>query len=238
MGDELHNRTTRPRVFWPTPSPWGWRDRVPERAAVIGTLKYLTNHEVIFLGLAMAAGKAIADAARDMEYSTVVTAMAATASSSASESADWGRVVHRPGARREGLFLPGLLHEDAGLDMGDSAITETVGWGGFVLGGAPGILSLVGGTPEEALGYSREMRRITAGTHPTHRMPWRWGSSARRWKHPDPTRSRHRTDPHRRSPSATSARPGTPRSGPGWLRAPMECFQKALKAFGALHASR
>ncbi len=55
--------------------------------------------------------------------------------------------------------------------MGDSAITETVGWGGFVLAGATGILSLVGGTPEEALGYSREMRQITVTTSPNYRMP-------------------------------------------------------------------
>jgi hypothetical protein len=32
--------------------------------------------------------------------------------------------------------------------------------------------------------------------------------------------------------------PGHPKIGAGLLRAPMECFQKALKAFGALHASR
>jgi hypothetical protein len=32
--------------------------------------------------------------------------------------------------------------------------------------------------------------------------------------------------------------PGHPKIGAGLLRAPMECFQKALKEFGALHASR
>jgi len=31
----------------------------------------------------------------------------------------------------KGLFLPGFSQADAGLDMGDSAITETVGWAGF-----------------------------------------------------------------------------------------------------------
>jgi len=55
--------------------------------------------------------------------------------------------------------------------MGDSAITETGGWGGFVLGGAAGILSLVGKTPEDALGYTREMRMITIDMHPTYKMP-------------------------------------------------------------------
>ena len=57
------------------------------------------------------------------------------------------------------------------MDIGDSAITETVGWGGFVLGGAPGILSFVGGTPDEALAYSREMREITVSTSPDFLIP-------------------------------------------------------------------
>ena len=70
-----------------------------------------------------------------------------------------------------GLYVPGFSDKDAGFDMGDSAITETVGWGGFVLGGATGILSLVGGTPDEALAYTREMRTITIGLHPTYKMP-------------------------------------------------------------------
>ena len=44
------------------------------------------------------------------------------------------------------LSPPGWTEADAGLDMGDSAITETAGWGGFALGGAPGILSFTGGS--------------------------------------------------------------------------------------------
>ena len=42
---------------------------------VLWTLSYVTNHELIFLGIAMACGKAIADPAMGIEYSTVVTAM-------------------------------------------------------------------------------------------------------------------------------------------------------------------
>ena len=38
-----------------------------------------------------------------------------------------------PAPAVEGLYLPGFSAADAGLDMGDSAITETVGWGAFTL---------------------------------------------------------------------------------------------------------
>ena len=126
--------------------------------------------------------------------------------------------------------MPGYSEPDAGLDMGDSAITETVGWGGFVLGGAPGILSLVGGTPEEALKYSRQMRRITVGSHPTYRMPalgFRRHIAGHR--HPPGRSDQHYTDHrHRHRPQE----PGHPKIGAGLVRAPLECFQKALKAFG------
>jgi len=42
---------------------------------MLSTLGYVTHHDLIFLGLAMACGKAIADPAMGIEYSTVVTAM-------------------------------------------------------------------------------------------------------------------------------------------------------------------
>src|SRR5512139_3943381 len=173
MGDELHNRhSASSSLFANAMAVAIAQTELADKAAMLGTLKYITNHDLIFLGLAMAAGKAIADPARDIEYSTVVTAMCRN-------GVDFGIRVSglgdewftAPAPRVDGLYVPGFSDKDAGLDMGDSAITETVGWGGFVIGGAPGILSLVGGTPEEALNYSREMKKITVTTHPTYRMP-------------------------------------------------------------------
>ena len=75
MGDELHNRHSASSSLFANPwrSPWS-RPAFPESRS-LATLKYLANHELLFLGLAMACGKAIADPARDVEYSTVVVAM-------------------------------------------------------------------------------------------------------------------------------------------------------------------
>ncbi|GIS93224.1 MAG: hypothetical protein CM1200mP22_04610 [Dehalococcoidia bacterium] len=42
-----------------------------------------------------------------------------------------------PAPAIDGPYLPGYDENDGGLDMGDSAITETVGWGGFAIGAAP-----------------------------------------------------------------------------------------------------
>jgi hypothetical protein len=76
MGDELHNRhTASSSLFANAMAVAIAQTEYENKGAVIGTLKYITNHELIFLGLAMAAGKAIADPARDVEYSTLITAM-------------------------------------------------------------------------------------------------------------------------------------------------------------------
>ena len=232
MGDELHNRhTASSSLFANAMAVAIAQTEFANKGEVIGTLKYITNHELIFLGLAMAAGKAIADPARDIEYSTVVTAMCRNGVEFGIRVSGLGdEWFTAPAPLVDGLFMPGYSADDAGLDMGDSAITETVGWGGFVLGGAPGILSLVGGTPEEALNYSREMRKITVAAHPTYRMPALGfigksiGIDIRKVVQTGITPIIDTAIAHKD--------PGYPKIGAGLLRAPLDCFKKALIAFG------
>lgn len=232
MGDELHNRhTASSSLFANAMAVAIAQTEFANKGEVIGTLKYITNHELIFLGLAMAAGKAIADPARDIEYSTVVTAMCRNGVEFGIRVSGLGdEWFTAPAPLVDGLFMPGYSADDAGLDMGDSAITETVGWGGFVLGGAPGILSLVGGTPEEALNYSREMRKITVAAHPTYRMPalgfigTSIGIDIRKVVQTGITPIIDTAIAHKD--------PGYPKIGAGLLRAPLDCFKKALIAFG------
>jgi hypothetical protein len=237
MGDELHNRhTASSSLFANAMAVAIAQTDYENKGAVIGTLKYITNHELIFLGLAMAAGKAIADPARDIEYSTVVTAMCRNGVEFGIRVSGLGdEWFTAPAPVVNGLYMPGYSADDAGLDMGDSAITETVGWGGFVIGGAPGILSLVGGTPDEALDYSREMKKITVGVHPTYRMPalgfvgTSIGIDIRRVVQSNITPIIDTAIAHKNA--------GYPKIGAGLLRAPAECFKKALIAFGKKYSA-
>jgi hypothetical protein len=232
MGDELHNRNTASSSLLANAMAVAMAQTDSlNKEATIGTLKYVTNHELIFLGLAMAAGKAIADPACNIEYSTVVTAMCRNGVEFGIRVSGLGdEWFTAPAPVLDGLYLPGYSAKDAGLDIGDSAITETVGWGAFVLGGAPGILSLVGGTPEEALAYSHEMRKITVATHPVYRMPALGflgipiGIDIRLVVHTNITPIIDSAIAHKE--------PGYPKIGAGLLRAPLDCFKKALVAFG------
>jgi hypothetical protein len=71
----------------------------------------------------------------------------------------------------DGLFFPGYSVADAAADLGDSAITETAGLGGFAMAASPAIVQFVGGTPADATENSRRMRSITLGTNPVFTLP-------------------------------------------------------------------
>jgi hypothetical protein len=198
---------------------------------LVGTINYITNHELIFLGLSMASGKASADPAMGIEYSTVVVTMARNGTEFGIRVSGLGEEwFTAPSPKVDGLYLPGYSEKDAGADMGDSAITETVGWGGFVLCGATGILSLVGGTPEEAMAYNREMRQITVTTSPNYRMPVLGFQGA-----PVGIDIRKVVQTGIApiiDTAIANKNPGHSIIGAGMVRAPMECFKKALLSFG------
>jgi hypothetical protein len=231
MGDELHNRHSASSSLFANAMAVALVEADLPKDSLLPTLKYVTNHNLIFLGLAMACGKAISDPAYGVDYSTVVTAMARNGTEFGIRVSGLGdEWFTAPAPVVDGLFLPGYSADDAGFDMGDSAITETVGWGAFVIGGAPGILSLVGGIPEEALEYSREMKKITVAVHPTYRMPalgfmgTSIGIDIRKVVQTNITPIIDTAIAHKN--------PGYPIIGAGLVRPPMECFKQALIAFG------
>lgn len=231
MGDELHNRPVAATSLFGNAMALAMVDAGVPTGELMATLRHLTFNEFFFLGLSMASAKASADAAHGIEFSTVVTAMARNGTEFGIRVSglrdEW---FTGPAPPIEGLYLTGYGPQDAGRDMGDSAITETVGWGGFVLGGAPGILSLVGGTPQQALGFSQQMREITAGTSPTYRIPALGFEGA-----PvgiDVVKVVRTGILPVIDTAIAHKEPGHPKIGAGLVRPPMECFEKALMRFG------
>ena len=230
MGDEMHNRVVASSsIFANAVAPVLAGCGLPQ-GQLISTLGYAGNHPFLFLGLSMAAAKASVDPARGVEASSVVTAMARNGTEFGIQvSGLEGEWFTAPSPRVNGLLLPGWKENDAGLDMGDSAIVETVGWGGFTIGGAPGILSFTGGTAAEALAFSRDMRSITVGRSPDYLMPafdfegTAVGIDVRKVVQTGilpviDTAIAHKEEGH-----------GI--IGGGIVRPPRECFEKALKRF-------
>lgn len=91
-------------------------------------------------------------------------------------------------------------------------------------------LSLVGGTPQQALSFSREMREITVGTSPTFRIPALGFEGA-----PvgiDVLKVVKTGILPVIDTAIAHKEPGYPKIGAGLVRPPMECFEKALTRFG------
>ncbi|WJQ80318.1 DUF1116 domain-containing protein [Brevibacillus brevis] len=121
----------------------------------------------------MALCKCALDAAHGIENSTIVTTMARNGVEfgirvSGMAGNTW---FTGPAQKVVGPMFAGYKPEDSGLDIGDSAITETYGIGGFAMAAAPAIVALVGGTVEEAIGFSTTMKEITTAENPNVTIP-------------------------------------------------------------------
>lgn len=166
MGDECHNRNAAATsLFTRTIAPALVRSVERETAAAV--LDFIRGNDHFYLNLSMAACKATLDAAHGIAGSTVVTAMSRNGVEfgiriSGTEDAWFTSPVAVP----DGLYFPGYGPQDANPDLGDSAITETCGLGGFAMAAAPAIVRFVGGTPDDAQAITREMYRITLARHP------------------------------------------------------------------------
>ncbi len=172
MGDEGHNRNRAGTSLFIRAIAPALVEAVPDPATVAAVLRFIDGNDHFFLNLTMPAMKAMLLPAEKIPGCTLVTVMARNGT-------DWGirvsatgdRWFTAPAPKVEGLWLPGFTAEDANPDIGDSAITETGGIGGFALAGAPAIVKFVGGTPADALNTTLEMYEITQGEHPAFTIP-------------------------------------------------------------------
>jgi len=148
MGDEMHNRHRAATSLL-------FRE-LALRGLATESLRFIDGNDYFFLNLVMAAAKAACEAAAGVPRSTLVVTMARNGTEfGVRVSGDPERWFTAPAAVPVGLFLGGYTQEDANPDIGDSAITETAGLGGFAMAGAPAIVRFVGGTVSDALRTTR-----------------------------------------------------------------------------------
>ncbi len=230
MGDECHNRNiASTSLFTRIIAPALCRTAAPEVAAKI--LEFLEGNNHFYLNLSMAACKAALDSAHGIDGSTVVTAMARNGVEVGVRMSGTGdRWFTAPAVVPDGLYFPGYGPDDANPDLGDSAITETMGIGGFAMAAAPAIVRFVGGTPDDALGYTRQMYGITLARHTDYAIPalgfagTPTGIDARRVIDSGVAPVINTGIAHREA--------GVGQIGAGIARAPLACFAGALGELG------
>ena len=179
-------------------------------------LRFVGGNDHFFLNLAMPACKLALDAARDIPGSTMVVAMSRNGTDFGIQVSGTGdEWFTGPAQVADGLYLGDYGPDDANPDIGDSAITETAGLGGFAMATAPAIVRFVGGSVPDALATTRRMQRDHARREPAlERAGPRVRGRAHRHRRlagvpdRDPAPDQHR---HGRPRS-----PASVRSAPGW----------------------
>jgi len=177
MGDEGHNRNRAGTLML-------LRDLLPALIEAPSTLTRFTAADVaravafiggndhFFLNLVMPACKLMTDAARGIPGSTVVVAMARNGTDFGIQTSGTGDTwFTAPAETPQGLYLGSYGPEDANPDIGDSAITETAGIGGFAMATAPAIVRFVGGDVSFAMATTERMYQITCGENPGWGLP-------------------------------------------------------------------
>lgn len=173
MGDEVHNRNRAgTSLFYRAiaPSIVKTADNREDAAKV---LDFINGNDHFFLNLSMPASKACLDAAMGIENSSMVVVMARNGTEFGIKLSGMGKEWFTGKAPvPDALYFPGFTKEDANPDIGDSAITETGGLGGFAIAAAPAIVQFVGGSASDAINYTMAMYEITVGENNIYQIPY------------------------------------------------------------------
>lgn len=173
MGDEGHNRNKAGSlIYLKWLSPLIAKVTKDEKVEA-EVLQFIGDNALSVLNPVMAACKVMTDAAHGVDGSTIVTTMARNGTDFGIRVSGLGKEqwFTAPAEIPVGLFFSGFGQEDANPDIGDSAITETAGIGGFAMATAPAIVTFVGGTPKDALNATLEMYEITFAESKYFTMP-------------------------------------------------------------------
>jgi len=172
MGDEGHNRNRAGTSLI-------IRELAPhliqvdeEREKISRVLAFMDGNDHFFLNLTMPSCKCTVEPASNIEDSSVIVTMARNGTEFGIRVSGLGdQWFTGPASTVDGLYLPGFSVRDAAPDIGDSVITETAGIGGFAMAAAPAIVRFVGGTPGDAIRFTRQMYEITVAENDTYRIP-------------------------------------------------------------------
>jgi hypothetical protein len=234
MGDDGHNRNrAATSLLLRRLGPALLEGEALPAADRASVFRFIDGNDHFALNLVMAAGKLAADAASGVEGSSLVTTMARNGTEFGVRLSGTGdRWFTAPAPAVDGLYLGSYSAADANPDIGDSAITETVGLGGFAMAASPAIVGFVGGTAAEAVRRTLEMYEITLGEHPYYRIPILEGRGT-----PvgiDATLVVRTGVLPRINTGIAGREPGVGMVGAGLVEAPMRCFTEAVRALGGV----
>lgn len=228
MGDECHNRNVASTSLFERRIVPYLIDSELDRGVIYRIVEFMEKNDHFFLNLSMAACKAMMDVARDTENCSLVTALARNGTDFGIQVGGLGnRWFIAPAPTPRGLYFPGFGPADANPDLGDSAITETRGIGGFSMAAAPAIVKFIGGNARDATHYTKEMGNITVSKDFDFAIPFLDFDGAPTGI--DVIKVLETGIQPVINTGIAHKQPGVGQVGAGIVRAPMECFKKALR---------
>ena len=234
MGDEMHQRNIACSALLLrelAPALAQTSDRNEMLAEILG---FIGGNDQFFLNVIMATGKAIMDPVRDIDGSTVVTAMSRNGTDFGIRVSGMGNTwFTAPVEMPEGLYFPSFSEADANPDMGDSTIVETIGLGGFAMAASPAVAGFVGaGSAADAAVTTRAMGEIVVSENPEWTIPALdnlgvpTGIDIRLVVETGIVPTINTGIAHRE--------PGVGQVGAGVVRAPLACFEQAVVKFAEI----
>ena len=231
MGDEMHQRNVGCSSLLLRLLAPALARTASNTADLAECLSFIGRNDQFFLNIAMAMGKALTDPARGIQDSSIVTALCRNGTDFGIRVSGTGdQWFTAPVEMPQGLYFPGFTEKDANPDMGDSAIVETIGLGGFAMAAAPAVVGFVGaGRASDAAVFTRSMGEITWTLNPEWTIPALdnagvpTGIDIRRVVETGIAPTINTGVAHRK--------PGVGQVGAGIVKAPLGCFEQALAAF-------
>lgn len=172
MGDDGHSRQKAASALFANTLAPHLIEVDFDSEETVRVLRFLTETDIFFLPLTMAAAKSTMLSAEGIRGSTVITCMAGN-------GVRWGIKVSGCGGQWftapvpsiQGRYFKEYGPEDASPVIGDSEIAETMGLGAFAMAAAPALAPYIGGTPERAKELTVKMYEITLAEHPRFKVP-------------------------------------------------------------------
>jgi hypothetical protein len=230
IGDDVHMRTQGTTSLL-------IRDLLSQLAALpddgrVAFAEYLRGNHLFFLNLAMAAAKATAMWAEQVDGSSIVTMMCRNGTSYAVRLAGSEQIsLAESPPVEDAMYYPEYGPDTGAPDIGDSAILELVGLGGAAAAGSPAVAGFLPGGLADAAAMTEHMASICVRASSRFTLPtvgYRGtplGVDVRRVVELS------------RTPKVTTgilhAHSGAGQIGAGVATAPIECFQAALHSLAA-----
>jgi hypothetical protein len=230
IGDDVHMRTQGTTSLF-------IRDLLLELAALpddgrAAFAEFLRGNHLFFLNLAMAAAKATAMWAEQVDGSSIVTMMCRNGTTYGIRLAGSDEVyVAAAPPVEDAMYYPDYGPDTSSPDIGDSAILELVGLGGAAAAGSPAVAGFLPGGLADAAAMTDHMASIC------ERESTRFTLPTRSYRGTPLGVDVRRVVELNRTPKVTTgilhAHSGVGQIGAGVATAPIECFQSALHALAA-----